>query len=243
MFVDREGKVLKDEGITHNVVGGVGIQSYLLNMLTKKTGRRVTNILGDESIRVQDYIRGTDDVDVALKLEGDDMAKMRRIKGIISRLGYEDISPCGEHIIEVKPERVGASRPTFRVYVNGEGSEEDVIAMNISRGQNGDLHRLDQLWYDKFLDGSREIVIPYCSGFDLKVNVPQLEHLLAPKIAHSRPKDLMDTQNIAELARETGVGLDFKEMERILLPKHDDNYRLFLSLGYSAELENFDRRH
>ena len=243
MFVNRVGEVLRDEGISHNVVGGVGVQSYLLSMLTNKQGKNVVDLINDPNIRMQDIVRSTDDVDIALGFQGSDFDKITTIKGILPSLAYEGISPCGEYIIEFKSERVGVARPTFRVYVDGVGGQDDVISMNLSRGQNGDIRGLESSWYDVFLQDSRELQIPYCEGFGLRINVPRLEHLLAPKIAHSRPKDLMDTQNIAELAQESGVEIDFKEMERVLMPHHEDHYREFLSLGYPSQLESFDRKH
>jgi hypothetical protein len=151
MFVNKVGEVLNEEGIKHNIVGGVAVQAYILDMLTKKYGKNILEIVEDERIRAQDYIRGTDDIDVSLSLKGDDVEKIKKINHILPKFAYEDISPIGESIIEFRTERVGASRPIYRVYVDDAGSKEDVISMNLSRGQEKDLHKLDFFGMSNFL--------------------------------------------------------------------------------------------
>jgi len=237
MFVNKVCDVLKDEGIHYNIVGGVAVQAYILDMLTKKYGEDVLRIAEDGGVRVQDYIRGTDDVDVVLSLQGEDVEKIKRINSILPKFAYEDISPSGESIIEFRTERVGASRPKYRVYVDDIGNQEDVIAMNISRGQKKDLHKLDYFWYDEFLKHSKELNIPFFKEFGLKINVPKLEHLLSSKIAQSRAKDLMDNQNLSTLVKDSGIELDFNEIEKILMPYHEGVYRRFLDAEYPSESE------
>ena len=200
-------------------------------------GKDIFGIAEDASIRVQDYIRSTDDVDVSLGLQGKDVEKMRIINKFLPKLAYEDISPTGESIIEFRIERIGASRPVYRVYVDDIGSQENVISMNISRGQKKDIHKLDYFWYDEFLKNSKELNIPFYEKFELKINVPKLEHLLSSKIAHSRAKDLMDSKNLLTLVKDSGIELDFDEMEKILLLYHERNYRRFLDAEYPSRLE------
>ena len=234
VFVNKVENVLKAENIPHNIVGGVASQAHILDMLTKKHGKSVEDLTRDKEVRVQDYVRSTDDVDVALDLEGeiDDTDKIRRITTeILPKFNFTELSPDGESILEFKSERIGASRPRYRVYVNDKGDIEDVIAMNIGR-QPKDLHSLDPALYTEFLNQGKEITIPYSEGYTLNLRVPRLEHLLASKISQSRAKDLMDNKNLASLIKDLGVELDFAEISRTLSPKHEDNYHKFLSAEY-----------
>jgi predicted nucleotidyltransferase len=79
--------------------------------------------------------------------------------------------------------------------------------------------------------------IPFCEGFELKIIVPRLEHLLSSKIAQSRAKDLMDNKNLSTLIKESNLQLDFGEMNKILMPYHEENYRRFLNLEYPSQYE------
>ncbi len=233
VFVNRIGSVLRDENVTHNIVGGTASQAYILDLMTKKYGRNIVDLTADPDVRIQDYVRSTDDIDIALGLNGEDVDKIRLITNdILPRLNFEEISPDEESIIEYKSERIGASRPRFRVYTNGQGSQDDVIAMNLSRGQNGDLYKLDDSLYKEFLEQGRDIEIPFADDYSINLRVPRLEHLLASKISQSRAKDLMDNKNIAALVKKSGIKIDFGEMDRILLPEHEDNYTHFLSTEF-----------
>ena len=225
MFVNRVGSVLSEEGIEHSIVGGVAVQTYIVKMLAEKTGRVVSDI--GYGVRVQDYLRSTDDVDITLKLGDDDFQKIKRINGFLPKFGFEDISYSEDSIVEVKPERIGASRPTFRVYVDGIGSEHDVVAMNINRGNGHSLKYMDDGYHDKIINASQTLTIPYNSRQNLCIRVPKLEHLLATKISLSRAKDLMDIRNLLDLVEETGNDLNGRELRKILLPENEKKYRQF----------------
>lgn len=233
MFANRIGKVLKEEGIRHNLVGGVAVQSYLLNMLCKKHNASVQDLLLNHGVRVQDYVRSTDDIDLALLLdEQDDIDKIRRITAFVERLPFEEIDPHEQSVVEVRAARYGASRPTFRVYVDGRGSDQDVLAMNIGRGQKDALKNIENTWYSTFIEQSQSLMVSYNGKYALSVQVPRLEHLIATKVAASRAKDLMDNKNLADLAKDLRVSLDFSEMEAVLLPAHIDRYADFLHQHY-----------
>lgn len=238
MFSDKVGKVLTDANVSHNIVGGVATQAYILNMMSQFYGKNVSEMVEDSNIRIQDYIRSTDDIDLALGLEGNDGEKIRLInQEILPNLPHEAISPDEESIIEFREGRRGASRPTYRVYTDEKGSQEDVIALNISRGQLKDLHKLDSKWYNTFIEQGQELVIPYSEDYSLKLKVPKIEHVLASKIAHFRSKDLMDNRNIATLVKKLGVDLDFNEMSEILLPNYEDNYHQFLYSEFPDQIK------
>lgn len=237
MMVNRAGAVLKGEGIEHNIVGGAAVQSYILHMLTEKYNQNICELMYNPTIRIQDYIRSTDGVDLALKLgEEDDTEKIKKINGILPKFAFEEVAPCQEFIVEIRPERIGASRPTFRIYIDGKGSQEEVISMNINRGKGGDIRNLEDHWYNKIIEKSQELVIPYTPNYSLKVVVPKLEHLLVEKIAGSRAKDLMDNKNLADLSKEIRRKLNFKEMEAMLLPINETNYFRFLEAQYPEQL-------
>jgi len=232
MFVDRLDEVLKGEEIRYNVVGGVASQAYILDMLSKKHDRPIDGLVRYEDVRVQDYLRSTDDVDIALDLKGDDADRIKTITTvIIPKMGFEGISPDGESLVEFRSERVGASRPRFRVYVNDQGTQEEVIAMNIGR-QPSDLRKLDPHLYGDFINQGRDLRLEYSEDFSLNLHVPRLEHVLASKVSQSRAKDLMDVRNLTTLAKDTGRELDFQEIERVLLPGYPDKYERFLSEEY-----------
>ena len=177
-------------------------------------------------------------MDVALKLEEEDeIEKLRRISALVPRFSVEeDVGPSGEHLIGVKSERLGAVRPTYRAYVDEKGNAEDIIAMNIFRGQPHSLRGLEDKWYDVFVDNSRKLRLPYNSGTEVVLSVPKLEHLLAMKISSSRAKDLMDNKNLADLLKITGQGLDFSELQRIL--PLDRHYVTFLKINYPERINN-----
>lgn len=230
MFVNRVGTVLSEEQISYNIVGGVAVQSYLLSMLAKKHSADVQALIKNPEVRVQDYIRSTDDVDLALQFpkEMEDIERVRRITAVTSKLPFESISPAQEFIVEIRAGRYGASRPTFRVYIDEKGSDEEVLAMNINRGQPSSLNNLDDCWYNEFINQGHQLSVPYSDSYSLSVRVPRIEHILATKIANSRAKDLMDNKNLVDLCRDLSVSLDIAELGRVLLPVHEDKYGKFI---------------
>lgn len=232
MFVDRIGKVLKEEGIPHNVVGGLAVQSYMLDMFSKKYNCSINDLVKNPDFRVQDYVRSTDDIDLALGIDGDDATKINKITRFLPKLDFEDIDPNEEAIIALKLLRKGAYRSTFLVVNDGVTSDENIIAMNISRGQEGDLHKLSHIWYNAFLENSQRLSLQYNDKHSTSVQVPKLEHLLSNKIAASRAKDLMDCSNLVTLLKDRKVQLDFEEMGRVLMPVYQDNFQSFLSNNY-----------
>ncbi len=233
MFTNRVGQVLGRESIIHNIVGGTAVQSYLFYMLCKIHNSTIQGLISDQSVRVQDYIRSTDDIDVAIRLEEEeDIDKIKRINKVVSELPFEEISPNGQYIVEVRAGRIGASRPTFRVYVDSKGSDQEVIAMNISRGQPGSLKKLDDKWYNPFLDNSQSLEVSYNEEYSLKIKVCRLEHILSTKIAAGRAKDFMDNKNLVDLAKEINYPIDFKIIEKILMPMHTDAYGHFIHSHY-----------
>ncbi|MBX4196327.1 hypothetical protein KW805_01945 [Candidatus Pacearchaeota archaeon] len=233
VFVNRVGTVLQGEKIPFYIGGGVAVQSYVLDMLSQKYSHDILGLVHDPLLRIQDYIRSTDDVDVALQLpDTGESERIMKVTSIVPKFAFEEIPPSSDYVLEVRSARTGASRPTYRLYKDGKGSEEEVIAMNIFRSQVEGLRGLDEKWYSHFIDQSRNLKVPYSSKYELSIRVPKLEHLLAMKISNSRAKDLMDNKNLTDLLKNQLKSLDFEEMERILLPQHQNNYNHFLNLHY-----------
>lgn len=241
LFVNKVGAVLKEKGIEHSVVGGVSVQAHMLDMLTKKYGSDVYHLVHNPSLRMQDYIRSTDDVDLSLKLdETTDMDKTKRINEILPYFACdESYSPSEESIIEIKQERIGVSRPTFRVSVNDKSNEQDVISMNITRDKETGLRHLNSFWYNEIINQSQDLAIPYINNYKLNVRVPKLEHVLATKISGSRAKDLMDIKNLVDLSRVMGREINLEELEDMLLPGNRDHYFSFLSTQFRERLKKY----
>ena len=233
MFTNHIGEVLEQEKVKHNLVGGVAVQAYLLDMLCKKYGTDIVGLSSKTDIRVQDYVRSTDDIDIAMLLEEkEDIKRIKKINDITVKFPFEAINPDGQRIVEIKSERYGASRPTFRLYVDGKGSEEEVIALNIGRGQPGSLKHFFDAFYNVFIEGSQKLTVPYQDSYALKINVPSLEHLLATKIAGARAKDLMDYKNLTDLAKQTGTPINLGVLSGIMIPFHEDKFARYLHTAY-----------
>lgn len=229
-LVDRVGEELRKREIPHIFVGGTAIQAHLLDRFVEKYGLDIASLASGEQLRLQDYLRCTDDVDLALQFARDatdEKEVARRITDLCSAVGGEILSKTENNIFEYGIERKGIKRPIFSVSVDGERKER--IALNISR-KSSDLRNLESRFYNEFIENGQELTVPYAPGFNLRVRVPKPEHVLATKISHFRAKDTMDMQNLVALMRATGEEVDLEEIKRILLPEHTRKYEKFLSL-------------
>jgi hypothetical protein len=139
----------------------------------------------------------------------------------------EYISGTENHIFEYDLARKGIKRPVFNISVDGELKER--LYLNISR-KPSDLFRLDTSLYNEFIQNGSELVIPYSNGWSFNIRVPKIEHVLATKISHFRAKDAMDLQNLYGVLYDSNEEIDFKELERILLPVYEVNLERFKSL-------------
>jgi hypothetical protein len=235
VFVNKIGSTLKDAEIPYNIVGGVSVQAYILDMLCRKDGQNLEGISHNPNIRLQDYIRSTDDIDIALDLKGEDREKMSWItRYFLPKLEFDALSPDEESILEYRAERRAASRPKFRVYRNDAGTEEDVIAMNISRNKPKEIHELEDGLYLPFIEQGVELKVPYSKGYGLSIHVPRVEHVFATKIAKSRAKDLMDIKNLSLLVKRSGKELNFCEIETILAGNmFEEKFEDFMEQNFS----------
>ena len=246
-FVNKIEEELNHRGIPHIFVGGVAVQAHILKRLTQDYETDISTLASNEKIRFQDYIRSTDDIDLALKFpsEGDKdkdiIESVDSIKDLCSSLTGGYISGTENYIFEYGLERGGISRPVFTVSVDGNNQER--IYLNISR-RSKSLKKLPYSFYNKFIDNGSELVIPYSEGYNLKVTVPKLEHVLATKISQFRAKDSMDLTNLMGVVRDCGEEIDGNELRRILLPVHVDNLGRFNSLtGENIDLSYKPTNH
>ncbi len=229
-FVDKLGEELKRRQIPHLFVGGTAVQAHILDRLIEKYELDLTTLsLGGEA-RLQDYVRSTDDIDIALKFpdEGADEREVARaINDFCESVRGEYISKTENHIFEYGLDRKGIKRPIFSVSVDGEG--KDGIVLNISR-KPVDLRNLESRFYGEFIEAGQDLVIPYSAGANISIRVPKPEHILSTKISHFRAKDTMDMYNLVSLMRAAGEEIDMGEIERILLPEYTKKFEKFLSL-------------
>ncbi len=247
-FVNEIGRSFDATRIPYIFVGGTAVQLHIIKRLHEKHGADIVTLLRD--VRFQDYIRSTDDIDLALSQEvypekesitsrevypsRKEVEYAKTINAVLDSLKKEVVSPSGEHILEYKIARRGVKRPVFSILVDGETSERDSIALNINR-KPSDLRNLESSLYQTFVDERERIVVPYNSSFSIDVSVIPLLYLLATKISHFRPKDTMDIHNLADLIRDTKEELDLARLQEILGVDNTRNYDRFLSL---AKLEN-----
>jgi hypothetical protein len=230
-FVDRSSRILEEQEVPHIIVGGTAVQAHMLLNLCKKHNCTIEELVLRDDIRLQDYIRATDDVDMAWKLpKGKDLSESsRQVLSILDSFSGEILSPSENHLIKYTQTRRGIKRPKYRIEINGRSTEEDVIALNISR-TSSDLQKLDSKLYERFIQERKKISIPFCSGYDLKLSVVKPEYLIATKISNSRPKDTMDLQNLASIFQERGIKIDKDAIHRILSPKFEKEFARYLTL-------------
>ncbi len=230
---------LVDEKIPYIIVGGVATQAHILSRLQKKTGKTLSELCEDPSLRLQDFVRATDDVDLAIdpKIE-DEIGRIetgKKIGGVLKKIdGKECIPPSQEHILRYHLARHGIKRPIFQISRDGEIDYDRAISFNIGLNRS-DLEGLDPQFYDLFIEEGQELKMPFDDNYNLVARVIRPEHLLACKTAKFRAKDTMDLHNLADIMRESGENIDLDEMKKILLPNYVDNYHRFLDL---AKLED-----
>ena len=234
-LVHNLGKQMSKEEMPYLLVGGTAVQAHILKRLHERTGKTLSQLVEDPEIRLQDYIRSTDDIDLAIHSsvvrQLGDVEFGKRINRILDGLtNGEVISPSEEHILDYSLARRGIQRPVFQISVDSETDTNMQIAMNIGRKPE-DLHGLDEKFYDGFINEGQEVSIPYNDKFTLRTRIIKPEHLLASKIAQFRPKDTMDLHNLSDMMREGDETLDLTEIKGILLPEYSINYGRFLEVS------------
>ncbi|MBT4165438.1 hypothetical protein HOE04_00180 [archaeon] len=232
-FANRVEEELNARDIPHIFVGGSAVQAHILKRLTDSYDTDISTLASNEGLRFQDYIRATDDIDLALKFPEEDEKDIAEVNTVGSirdfcdALSGEYISGTEKNIFSYELERRGITKPVFKIKIDED--EEERIFMNLSR-KSKNLKKLSFSCYNEFIDAGSELVIPYSKDYNLKLTVPKLEHVLATKISQLRAKDLMDISNLVKVVHSVGEEVDLEELERILKPVHTKNYGQFLSL-------------
>jgi len=233
-FADNLNKQMNEKKISYVLVGGTAVQAHVLKRLCAKTGKNLEQLIADPNIRIQDFVRATDDIDLALdssiNREKGETVFAKEIMGVFDKLKGEYFSPSDEHILEYQLVRRGIKRPVFQIYVDGETNDEQLIALNVGRYKS-DLNNLDSKYYDKFVKKGQEISIPFSNNFNIDLRVIKPEHLIASKISKFRAKDTMDLHTLADCMAVNKEKINLKEVKEILLPDYEDNYHRFLELA------------
>ena len=237
-FVSNLHKQMEAEKLPYVLVGGAAVQAHVLDRMCRKTGKNISQLVSAPDVRLHDYFRSTDDIDLAVDSSvatrhGDiEFAKIisRVLDKLQVREGSERLSPSEEHFLAYVLQRGGMKRSVFQVYVDGETDGDSMITINVGRSPR-DLENLDSKFYDVFVREGQVIEISYCPGFTLTSRVIKPEHLLASKISKFRIKDTMDMHSLADIIAECGETVDVGEIKRLLLPRYEINYHRFLSLA------------
>jgi len=237
LFVNKTEEILKDLRIPHTFVGGTAVQAHTLKRLCEKYDTDVSTLASNKHIRFQNYVRSTDDVDLAL-LFPDNASDLDLVRMVTDELygSLEGVYLSGdeEHLFEYGLVRRGISRPVFSVAVDEVVGEN--LALNLSK-QSRHLKGLGLRFYDEFIAEGEDLVIPYSDGFDIRMRAYKPEHVLATKISQFRAKDAMDLKNLVTVMHESGEEVDEEELRKILLPLYTDNLGKFNSLtGMNVDL-------
>lgn len=230
-FLNEIGKSLSKENNQYIFVGGTAVQIHTMKRLCEINKTDISTLSKEK--RLQDYLRATDDVDMALSSEiyagKNELEYAHIINKVLSSLEKEVISPSEDHILEYRIIRKGVKRPVFQISVDGEISDEQIIALNINRKPE-DLRNLESHLYQTFVSEGNNIVVPYNKNFSLDVRVISPTNLLATKVSKLRPKDTMDIQNLTQLMTENKENIDINKIQGILGAGYSNNFSRFLSL-------------
>ncbi len=225
-------------GLRYMFVGGVAVQLHVAKLLCDIHKDNLINIVRSGKIRVQDYFRSTDDVDIVIKpieKESDESkAEIKARQSIFSALDYivkEElyISPTGDHLINIEIDKRGHVKPTFRLSVDGVGDRDKAVDFNIYRKpkdlRNTTLKEFENSFFDIFLNGSVKLDLPYSSAGDISLRIKNKEHLLATKIALGRKKDFHDALSLVEYSNMANQGIEYPVVEHILCSE-DQRYHI-----------------
>ncbi len=239
-FINRIAEELRYRDIPYAFVGGVAVQSQILKRLTKKYNADISHLILNSDVRFQDYVRATDDVDLALKFPTDEKGNvspenLEKIIDVCEHIEGVYLSGDHKHLFEYLLQRNGIRRPVFSVSI--DDNQQENLFLNISR-ESRNLRRISYQFYEEFIDAGEDLTIPYSSSFSLRIKTYRPEHILATKISQLRAKDMMDIKNLVEIMQQCGEEVDAKELERILIPCHLINYERFGSLtGISVDVD------
>lgn len=210
-LVNLLGSKLRSRGIPHSVVGGVSVQAYNAEQLCREQKRNLAAIKADESFRLQDSLRATDDIDLALGgLIGADGKRLevspREVSDILKSLEGE--FDAGDALLFYRLGENGSYKnPDIQMSThNGRGED---MRMNIFRNPF-ELDNMAPEKYDEFIKRGRELVVPYDDNLEVKVRVYDIADLLAAKVSHFRAKDASDMLSLWKYVRA------YEDKQRVL---------------------------
>ena len=222
-LLERTDGAFRKSGISHIFVGGVAVQCYIARCLCEKYNTNLVELAKSGGVRIQDYLRSTDDVDLALKMNcSDEVEAGKKIYDVLDNIVGEGefFSPSGEHIISIDLLRRGHVKPQFQVGVDGETNPDMVVAFNIYRKpkdlSDKSLREFEDRFYDYFIDRAVDLKVPYSGGRDVTLRVKNPSDLLTTKIVRGRPKDLHDASALVQCGRSHNNLINYKDIEKIL---------------------------
>lgn len=237
-LLDRTHKAFNEAGIELALVGGVAVQTHVAHALTRQHSAPLLTLFHQERIRLQDHLRATDDVDIALRIPVDpfiqeprdkDMREAQKILGAVDAIKGEGVhfSPGGEHLAYINLIRRGHSRPQFLLGLDAEGTRDKIASFNLYRGpaelDNADLKAFEAKTYGGAMDRAVVIPLSYAPGVTLPLRVKSAPDLLAVKIARGRPKDIGDALSLAHHLAAAGTPVDYLAVED-LFSLHGKDY-------------------
>lgn len=228
-LLKRTHEGFQEAGVSYMFVGGVANQLHIAKLLCNLHKDNLVNIVKSNKIRIQDYFRSTDDVDIVTKFEDESSDEKRKElntrKKIFSVLDYiieekEYLSPTEEHIVSIDLDRRAHVRPVFALGVDGIVDPDKKVSFNIYRGpedlKNSALKEFEDRTYNQFLERAVIINLPYSSNGDIPLKVKNKEDLIATKMALGRPKDINDVLSLVKYSIKAKQYPDYDVVREIL---------------------------
>jgi len=230
-FATRVGQHLDATGMRYAIIGNTAVQAQILNMMCRKRELPILSLVENE--KLEDYLRHTSNVDVAIrpkKGESENDLIRRLIELRTTLAGIEDeISPSQEHLLGYHIERDGTKRMTFKACVDGDCS--GMVGARILVGHR-DLDGFGQDFYDAMIDGAYHLKIPYSANSGvIELRAAQPKDLLLVKGVQARPKDDMDVGALARAMQLFGKdGFDLEKLQRIFGEDYKTEFARFAAL-------------
>lgn len=230
-LLERTKEGFDREGIDYMLVGGVATQIHVAKALCDVYEENLVDLAGSGKLRLQDHLRSTDDIDMALRIDDSDQDEKKEInvaRRIYKVLDYivgegDFISPSGEHIVSINLVRRAHVRPQFQLGIDDAISLDKIASFNLFRGpvklHNTALSEFEDRFYDVFIDRAMNVRLPYSKDGDIEFRVKRPEDLLATKIALGRPKDINDALSIVRHLRDANRSVDYEAVAEVLCSK------------------------
>ena len=222
-LLERTDLAFRNAGIPYMFVGGSAVQTINSSYLCDHFGMSLIDLANSDKVRMQDCLRATDDVDIALKLDGDAVEASKRIYSALNGIVGEAFSPTEEHIVTIGWNRKGHVKPQFLLGIDDIVDPSAIAAFNIYRApkdlKDSALDEFEERFYDIFLNRAVDIKIPYCSGKTITLRVKNPEDTLATKIVRGREKDMADALSLAKYSLMAGKPIDYRIVESTLCGK------------------------